>query len=403
MRIFSQQGPPDLDELLRQLRKRFIGGTKRHFGSNFGSNNDDDDGDEGDKNSGWPMPPLPILSALLAAVFVFGYVFFGFFTVEANERVVMFRLGKPFDVRGPGLKWHLPLLESYRKVNVSEVRRVEVGYRNDTKNKNLRESLMLTGNLNIIDMQFVVQYALNDPELFLFENRFANLRAEDVVQQVAETAMREVVGSNNIDFVLYEGREAVAEETKILMQNILTRYKTGIEVQQVAVQNVQPPDQVQDAFEDAIKARQDRERKINEGEAYANNILPRVQGQASRITKTAEAYKESTIVRAKGESEQFLLLAKEYAQAPEVTRRRLYLETIEKVMGRARKIVIDDNIGNGNLLYLPLDKMLGGAAALAPLLDEENSNGSGGDPQTLDEFKDLLRQSSARNQLEGQR
>ena len=313
----------------------------------------------------------------------------------------MFRLGTPFDVRGPGLKWHLPLIEDYRKVNVSEVRRVEIGYRNDTKNKNLRESLMLTGNLNIIDMQFVVQYALNDPELFLFENRFSNMRAEDVVQQVAETAMREVVGRNNIDFVLYEGREAVAEETKTLMQTILNRYNTGIEVQQVAVQNVQPPDQVQDAFEDAIKARQDRERKINEGQAYANNILPRAQGQASRIVKSAEAYRESTIVRAQGETERFTLLADEYARAPEVTRRRLYLETVENVMQRARKVIIDDELGSGNLLYLPLDRMMA-AGALAPVREQEGADAAPGVPQNLGDFKDLLRQRGG-EQLEQRR
>ena len=409
MRLFSQNTPPDLDDILRNLRQRYFGGGR-------GKNNRpvDDDGDGGDGGSGLPggipLPPLPILMTLLAALLLLGYLFNGFFTVEANERVVIFRLGKPLDVRGPGLKWHMPIIESYRKVNVSEVRRVEVGYRNDTKNKNLRESLMLTGNLNIIDMQFVVQYALNDPELFLFENRFINMRAEDVVQQVAETSMREVVGSNNIDFVLYEGREAVAEETKVLMQAILNHYKTGIEVQQVAVQNVQPPDQVQDAFEDAIKARQDRERKINEGEAYANNILPRAEGQASRIVKSAEAYKESMIVRAEGETERFLLLAGEYRQAPKVTRRRLYLETLEQVMQRANKVIIDDDISGGNLLYLPLDKMVG-AGALTPVLRNEEGNAAASSPgansgqPALTEFKDALRQraESGLNRLQSSR
>lgn len=426
MRLFSQNNnnPPDFEELLQQWWDKFLNGNrKRGSGANANGEGDGDDdgrhggggggggrggnngsGNNGSGNNGGggggmgiPLPPLPLLSTLLGALLLLGYLFIGFFTVEANERAVMFRLGKPFDVRGPGLKWHMPLIESYRKVNVSEVQRVEIGYRNDTKNKNLRESLMLTGNLNIIDMQFVVQYVLNDPESFLFENRYANVRAEDVVQQVGETAMREVVGRNNIDFVLYEGREAVAEDTKTLMQTILNRYKTGIEVQQVAVQNVQPPDQVQDAFEDAIKARQDRERKINEGEAYANKILPRAQGQASRILKSAEAYKESMIVRAEGEAARFTLLAREYVQAPQVTRRRLYLETVESVMQRARKVIIDDDIGSGNLLYLPLDRMVGGAA-LAPQLREDDLDGSGGGggaPQTLEGLKDLLRKGAA--------
>lgn len=393
MRLFSKNNqPPDLDELIEQLRRRFMNGNRRRppFREANGGGGGDEDEPDGDGGIPIPLPPPAMLAMLAAALLLLGYLFVGFFTVQANERVVMFRLGTPFDVRGPGLKWHMPLIESYRKVNVSEVRRVEIGYRNDTKNKNLRESLMLTGNLNIIDMQFVVQYALNDPELFLFENRFSNMRAEDVVQQVAETSMREVVGRSNIDFVLYEGREAVAEETKTLMQGILSRYNTGIEVQQVAVQNVQPPDQVQDAFEDAIKARQDRERKINEGEAYANNILPRAQGQASRIVKSAEAYRESTIVRAQGETERFSLLATEYAAAPEVTRRRLYLETVESVMQRARKVIIDDELGSGNLLYLPLDRMMA-SGALAPM-QQESTTLSLEVPQNLGDFKELLRQ-----------
>lgn len=393
LNIFSKNNntPPDLDDLFRHWRRRFTGARPRRP-----KNGDDPDDNDNGGNAGWPLPPTRPLIALAALILVTGYLFSGFFTVDANERVVIFWLGNPSDVRGPGLKWHLPPLETYRKVNVSEVRRVEVGYRLDTKNKNLRESLMLTGNLNIIDMQFVVQYALNDPELFLFENRFPNQRADEVVQQVAETAMRELVGRNNIDFVLYEGREAVAEETRLLMQDILNRYKAGIEVQQVAVQNVQPPDQVQDAFEDAIKARQDRERKINEGQAYANNILPRAQGQASRIIKNAEGYKESVIVQAGGETERFLLLAGQYRLAPAVTRRRLYLETVERVMGRARKILLDDT-GTSNLLYLPIDQ-LAGAAALPQLRsdndDSSRQSGAGATSAgaTLDDFKNILRQ-----------
>ena len=343
-------------------------------------------------------PPARVLGAAVGAGVLFLYVFFGFFTVDASERAVMFRLGAPTGVKGPGLKWHLPLVEDYRIVNLTEVRKVEVGYRNSDKNKVSRESLMLTGNLNIIDTQFVVQYALNDPETFLFENRFVNIGAEDVVQQVAETAMREVVGESNIDFVLYEGRESVASDAKALMQDILNRYKAGIEIREVAVRNVQPPDQVQAAFEDAIKARQDRDRKINEGEAYANNIIPRARGQAARILEEAQGYKRAIVERANGEAQRFSLLAAEYAKAPEVTRRRLYLETMEEVMERANKMLVDDAGGN-NLIYLPLDKLMSGAAAAAAERDRDEEEGDPENPEaeddptgaTLDEFKDRLR------------
>jgi len=394
MRLFSKNELPDIDDLIRQWKDRLLkgGGSGDNTANGNGRRRN---GNGGGNSGGGGRQPLPVrlLAVIGLSLFVLVYLFGGFFTVDASERAVMFRLGNPIGVRGPGLKWHLPLIEDYRIVNVSEVRRVEIGYRNDAKNKNLRESLMLTDDLNIIDMQFVVQYALNDAELFLFENRFSNQRAEDVVKQVAETAMRQVVGHSGIDFVLYEGREAVAEETRTLMQSILDYYKAGIEVQQVAVQNVQPPDQVQDAFEDAIKARQDRERKINEGQAYANDILPRSQGQSARIREEADAYKQSMIVRATGETDRFLSLLAEYQNAPAVTRRRLYLETLEQVMRRANKIVIDDNAGDGNLLYLPLDKLTAGAGFLPRQQGENDASAAAPLGESLEEFKDRLRQS----------
>ena len=437
--LFSQgDNLPDLDEWLRERVNRWFGGDKTRRGAaafsrdeppdNDGDDNSEMNGDgekSGQQNGksprggsggkggggrggrgrggmggmgGGDLPPLRMLVALAGAGVLVLYIFFGFFTVDASERAVMFRLGAPVGVKGPGLKWHLPLVEDYRIVNLTEVRKVEVGYRNSDKNKVDRESLMLTGNLNIIDTQFVVQYALNNPEAFLFENRFVNIGAEDVVQQVAETAMREVVGKSNIDFVLYEGREAVASDAKALMQEVLNRYKSGIEIREVAVRNVQPPDQVQAAFEDAIKARQDRDRKINEGEAYANNIIPRARGQAARILEEAEGYKQGIVARADGEAQRFLLLAGEYAKAPEVTRRRLYLETMEEVMERANKLLVDDSGGN-NLIYLPLDKLIAGAAAIAAEREDEegeNADGEGGDASssgssTLEDFKNRLR------------
>lgn len=411
MKIFSQN-LPDIDKLVRDFVDKLTGKKKPQVFSSRGNggeeppeNGDDDGRGEGE---GIALPPLGYILTMLMGGVVVIWVLSGFFTVDASERAVMFRLGQPSGVKTPGLVWHMPLIEDYRIVNLSEVRRVEVGFRDDAKRKDPRESLMLTGDLNIIDMQFVVQYALNDPEQFLFENRFGNIRAEDVVKQVAETAMREVAGQNEIDFVLYEGRESVASQTLETMQNILNRYKTGIQVREVAIQNVQPPDQVQDAFEDAIKARKDRDRKINEGKAYANDILPRSQGQAARYLEDAEAYRRSVTAKASGDAARFLLVADEYRKAPEVTRRRLYLETMESVFSRANKVMIDQP-DSGNLLYLPLDKLMQGAAA--PLRDidthapgagissgggvQQGSSGVGGVgvPASLDELKERLRQS----------
>ena len=390
---FFQNQLPDIDKVLRGLVDRILGDgaqKARMFSRDGGEPN----GGGGDAPEGRALPPPGYMSIFISAVLLLLWALFGFFTVDASERAVMFRLGKPIGVESPGLVWHMPIIEDYRIVNLTEVRRVEVGFRNDAKRKDPRESLMLTGDLNIIDMQFVVQYALNDPERFLFENRFANSRAEDVVKQVAETAMREVAGKNRIDFVLYEGRESIAEETKQTMQDILNRYKTGIEVREVAIQNVQPPDQVQDAFEDAIKARQDKERKINEGKAYANDILPRSQGQAARYLEDAEAYRQGVSAKAAGAADRFLLIADEFARAPEVTRRRLYLETLEEIMGRANKIIIDQK-DSDNLLYLPLDRLLQAGGAAVDLRGEESpllpSFPPSEAPNTLDELKRRLR------------
>lgn len=393
IKLFFQNQLPDIDKVLRGLVDRILGeGAQkaRMFSRDGGEPN----GDGGEAPKGRPLPPPGYLALIGSSIILLLWALSGFFTVDASERAVMFRLGNPTGVQSPGLVWHMPLIEDYRIVNLTEVRRVEVGFRNEAKRKDPRESLMLTGDLNIIDLQFVVQYALNDPERFLFENRFSNSRAEDVVKQVAETAMREVAGKNRIDFVLYEGRESIADETKQTMQDILNRYKTGIEVREVAIQNVQPPDQVQDAFEDAIKARQDKERKINEGKAYANDILPRSQGQAARYLEDAEAYRRGVSAQAAGAADRFLLIADEFAKAPKVTRRRLYLETLEEIMGRASKIIIDQK-DSGNLLYLPLDRMLQAGGAAVDLRGGEvpltPSFPPSAAPNTLDALKQRLR------------
>ena len=393
------QGPPDLDEWLRQtaerLRRTFGGGGSKPWGAFQESRGNGGGGGDGGPSRPRELPMNPrIIISLAASAIVLIYLVLGFYTVDASERAILFRLGNPVAVTEPGLRWHLPLVEDYRIINISNVRRSEIGYRDNPKNKIPRESLMLTDNLNIIDIQFAVQFLLKDPEDYLFENR----SPEEAVAQVAETAMREIVGRSKIDFVLYEGREEIAAEAKLLMQGILDRYRTGIQVQQVAVQNVQPPDQVQDAFEDAIKARQDHERKINEGQAYANNVIPRARGMAARIEQEAEGYRRAVIAESEGETERFTRLADEYIKAPEVTRRRLYLEVIEKVFANSSKILIDQKEGSNNLIYLPLDRLIGGGGAsssASPLSGGEGGGrqplSAGGSLPTLEEVKDRLR------------
>jgi membrane protease subunit HflK len=243
-------------------------------------------------------------------------------------------------------------------VNLSGVRTVEVGYRGTEKNKVLKEALMLTDDENIVSVQFAVQYLLKDPKAYIFNNR----HPDDAVMGAAETAIREVVGKNKMDFVLYEGRDVIAANTQKLMQDILDRYVTGIQIRAVTMQSTQPPEQVQAAFDDAVKAGQDRERQKNEGQAYANDVIPRARGTASRLYEEANGYKSRIIATAEGDASRFKQILVEYNKAPEVTRSRMYLETVQQVYSSTSKVMIDAK-GQGNLLYLPLDKLMAAAGA----------------------------------------
>ena len=261
------------------------------------------------------------------------------------------------DVTLPGPRWHIPYpIETVEIVNQEQVRTIEVGYRSSwswAQLTQLQESLMLTGDENIIDLQFAVQYNLKSVEDFLFNNR----SVEGSVRGAAETAIREVVGKSDMDFVLFEGREEIAIKTKDLVQSILDLYKTGINITSVTLQNVQPPQQVQAAFDDAVKAKQDLERQKNEGQAYANDIVPKARGTASRLTAEANGYKISIENEALGNASRFDQILAEYIRAPEVTKKRLFLETQEQIMSTVSKIIIDQK-GSNSLIYLPLDKII---------------------------------------------
>jgi modulator of FtsH protease HflK len=350
----GNQGPPDLEELWRDFNRRLSGlfGRKRSGGG---------DGDEG--GGGGRMPTLNprqfggglgLLVALVAVVWLGS----GFYIVDASQRGIVLQFGSFKEATEPGLRWRLPWpIQSHEVVNLTGVRTVEVGYRGSEKNKVPKEALMLTDDENIVSVQFAVQYLLKDVQAYLFKNRFP----DDAVIQASETAIREIVGKSKMDFVLYEGRDVIAASTQKLIQDILDRYETGIQIRSVSMQSTQPPEQVQAAFDDAVKAGQDKERQKNEGQAYANDVIPRAKGTASRLQQESEGYRSRMIATAEGDASRFKQILAEYNRAPEVTRQRLYLETVQQVYTNTSKVMIDAK-GSGNLLYLPLDKLMQAAA-----------------------------------------
>jgi membrane protease subunit HflK len=318
-------GPPDLEALLRKLNAKIaalMGG--KGFGGKGGG-------------TGVNMPGMGGGLGLIALIAALIWMGSGFYIVDASQRGVVLRFGKQVETTEPGPRWHWPFpIETVEIVNLSQVRTVEVGYRDNVKNKMLKESLMLTDDENIIDIQFAVQYFLRDPGEYLFNNR----NPDENVRQAAETAIREVVGKNKMDFVLYEGREQVAAAATKLIQEILDRYKSGIVVSKLTMQNAQPPEQVQAAFDDAVKAGQDRERQKNEGQSYANDIVPRARGTAARLIQESEGYKQSVIANAEGDASRFKQVLVEYEKAPVVTRERMYIDMMQQVMGNISKVMV---------------------------------------------------------------
>jgi modulator of FtsH protease HflK len=338
-------GPPDLDELWKNFNRRL----NELFGKKGG-------GDE-------PPPPpriggrdfnVPGGAGLLLGLALLVWLASGFYIINAGERGVVLRFGKYLETTQPGPRWHLPYpFEAVETVNIEQVRTVEVGYKNNVKSKVLSESLMLTDDENIVDLQFSVQYLLKDPEDYLFANR----HPDEAVKHTAETAMREIVGKSKMDYVLYEGRADIAVRATKLMQDILNRYKTGIQISKLNMQNAQPPEQVQAAFDDAVKASQDLERQKNEGQAYANDVIPKARGVAARLLQEAQGYKQRVVAQSEGEASRFKQVLTEYAKAPQVTRERLYQDTMQQILSNTTKVLVDDKQG-GNLLYLPLDKLM---------------------------------------------
>jgi len=324
----GNQGPPDLDDVFRNLTKKF-GGI---FGSGGGS------------SSTSPGSNKPILLfALVAAIVIWGfYDKFGFYIVEQAERGVELRFGEFQVMTEAGLNWHLPFpIETVEIVNVDEVREVS------------NRTSMLTQDENIVEVSLEAQYKIRDAEKYIF-----NVRDPDkTVKDGMESAVREVVGKSTIDSVMFEGRAQISSITRELLQGILDSYQSGIYIQKVNIEKSVPPDAVKDAFEDAIKSREDYDRYIKEAEAYANSILPQARGEAARLLQEADAYRDRAIANSEGEAKRFLKLLAEYVKAPKVTRERLYIEAVESVYSNSNKVLIDVKGGN-NIIYLPLDQIV---------------------------------------------
>jgi len=346
----NEQGPPDLDEVVKKLQEKF-GGL---FGGGGKRNGSSGSGRAGSIGIG-----------LIAIVAITVWAISGVYIVEEGTRGVVLQFGKYNKTTQPGPHWHPRGIQTVETVDIANIRGISIGFRAGGGNRQTgssvgRESLMLTEDENIVDVKLAVQYKVKSASDYLFNVK----DPETTLRQVIESAIRETIGKSEMDYILKEGRADVTEQTREQVQEILDRYKTGLQVTTVNLQDAQPPEQVQDAFADAVKAQGDQVRVINEAKAYSNDIVPRARGKAARQLAEANAYKEQVIAEATGEASRFTQVLAEYKKAPEVTRKRLYLEAMESVMTNSSKVLVDVE-GGGNLLYLPLDKMMSGGSSTA--------------------------------------
>jgi membrane protease subunit HflK len=359
-------GPPDLDELWRDFNRKLSG----LFGGKSGGPQQrpprkDDGGGGGGGGGGNFQPDMKsagIGMALIAGISALVWLGSGVFIVQEGQQAVVTTFGRYTGTRDAGIQFRLPYpFQSHETVSVTQLQSVEVGRNSVVQATGLRDSSMLTQDENIIDIRFTVQYRRANARAYLFEN----FRPDDAVRQAAETAVREVVGRSSVDGVLYEQRAALATDLVKSIQAQLDRVNAGILVDNVNVQNVQVPEQVQAAFNDALKAGADRDRFKNEGQAYAADVIPKAQGTASRLRQEAEAHRATVVSTAEGDAQRFRAVLAEYQKAPAVTRDRLYLETMQQVYANVSKVMVDSRNGS-NLLYLPLDRLMQQAGAVPP-------------------------------------
>jgi modulator of FtsH protease HflK len=351
-------GPPDLDELWRDFNKKLNGwmGGANNKGRPQ-NNNNLGDGNNGSGNGGGFQPDMKsagIGAALIAGVLALIWLGTGFFIVQEGQQAVITRFGELKGTREAGFNWRMPYpIERHETVALTQLRSIEIGRGSAGQATGLKDSSMLTQDENIVDIKFTIQYLLKNAADYLFQNR----NPDDAVTKAAESAIREVVGKSSMDAVLNKDRESIQRDVVKSVQAQLDRYKTGIQIQNVNIQNVQPPEQVQAAFDDALNASQDRNRLKNEGQAYANDVVPRAKGTAARLKEEADGYKANVIARAEGDGQRFKSIQAEYQKAPQVTRDRLYLDAMQAIYSSVTKVVVDSKQGN-NMLYLPLDKIM---------------------------------------------
>ena len=350
----SKQGPPDLDELWRDFNRK-LGGL---FGGKKGGGNRGGFGGGGGNGGGFQpdMKSAGIGAGLIAGVVLLIWLGTGFFIVQEGQQAVITKFGKYHSTVGAGFNWRLPYpVQRHEIVVVTQIRSVDVGRDSIIKATGLRESAMLTEDENIVEIKFAVQYRLNDARAYLFESKDPSA----AVVQAAETSVREVVGKMKMDMALAEERDQIAPRVRVLMQTILDRYKVGVEVVAINLQQsgVRPPEQVQAAFDDVLKAGQERERAKNEAQAYANDVIPRAVGSASRLNEESQAYKARIVAQAQGDAQRFGAVLTEYQKAPQVTRDRMYTDAMQQVYSSVTKVLVESRQGS-NLLYLPLDKIM---------------------------------------------
>ena len=359
----GRDGPPDLDELWRDFNRK-LSGLFSGKGGGPRKNGSGDPVGGGGPSFQPDMRSAGIGAGLIAGVVALIWLGSGFFIVQEGQQAVVTSFGKYSHTVDAGFQWRLPYpFQAHETVNVTQLRSKEVGRNAIIQATGLRDSSMLTQDENIVDIRFTVQYRLKDARAFLFENR----DPEEAVTLAAESAVREIVGKSKIDVVLYEQRDAIAAELVKSIQTQLDRLKTGILIINVNLQSVQPPEQVQAAFEDTLKAGQDGDRAKKEGLAYASDVIPKAQGSSARLREEAEGYKSRVIAQAEGDAQRFDRVLTEYQKAPGVTRDRLYIETMQQVYSNVAKVMVESR-SNSNLLYLPLDKLMqqAGAAVTSP-------------------------------------
>ena len=346
----GDQGPPDLDDVFRKFKSQF-GGL---FGGGSGSG--------GSGSGGIRRFISPSMLIILLVVVIAVYAMFGFYQVDQQERGVVFRFGKvQNETRPPGLRWNPPIIDVVEMVNVTRI------------NSSEHSAQMLTEDENIVAVNLVVQYRISEPLLYAVEIR----NPTESLRHATESALRHVVGSSTMDAVITEGRAELGFEVQDRLQSYVDRYQTGIRVSKVNIDNVGPPTEVQEAFDDVQKAKEDEVKFTNQANAYAEQVVPEARGEAQQMIEQANAYRDQVIANAEGEAERFLKLLDEYQQAPEVTRNRLYIEAMESVMTDANKVMVDVEASN-QMIYLPLDQIRRGAGPLGGVSQDGRDDGSDG-------------------------